>query len=255
MLGWLASPRAPSNQGESNYASYLQEERIAANFFVEGAESVLVHGSRFSGPMTTVRETLRQLGCEHLREGLSPRSAALAEAFLLGIRTSLSPSDVLPFVESGTIHVLVVSGLHVALIAHIVWMGAGILVRSISRRAILSMGVVVLYTLVTGANPPAVRAAVASILVLGQFLRNRSAEPLNTLAASALVVMLGNPAICFAPGHSFLFFARWRFWSCLAASARRPASRLRSRQDGSGVGGSLSNMESSFLSVAWFYGW
>ncbi len=205
MLGWLASPREPSNQGESNYASYLREERIGAMLFVEDAQSVTAIGSGFPGPLAAVRETLREWGCQLLRGGLSPRSAALAEAFLLGIRTSLSPSDVLPFVESGTIHVLVVSGLHVALIAHIVWMGAGILVRSITRRAILSMGVVVLYTLVTGANPPAVRAAVASILVLGQFLGNRSAEPINTLAASALVVMLGNPGDLFRTGPQLSF--------------------------------------------------
>jgi competence protein ComEC len=205
MLGWLASPREPSNQGESNYARYLRDDRIAALFFVDGAEGVSTHGSGFPGPLQAVRETLRQWGGQLLREGLSPRSAALAEAFLLGIRTSLSPSDVLPFVESGTIHVLVVSGLHVALIAHIVWMGAAILVRSIARRAILSMVVVVLYTLVTGANPPAVRAAVASILVLGQFVGNRSAEPINTLAASALVVMLGDPGDLFRTGPQLSF--------------------------------------------------
>jgi competence protein ComEC len=204
VLGWLVRPSPPANQGEADYAAYLQDQGIGGILYTEGAEGI-------ERPPTESRagagwlDALRGAGSQLLHARLSNESARLAEAFLLGIRSSLHPNEVLPFIESGTIHVLVVSGLHVALLSHLCWLTVGPLIRSVSVRGGICIAVVLLYTLVTGANPPAVRAAVVAILVLGQFLVRRTVDSLQMLAASMLVVLLIDPADLFRTGPQLSF--------------------------------------------------
>jgi competence protein ComEC len=135
----------------------------------------------------------------------------------------------LPYVLTGTIHVLVVSGLNVAILAAGLFasMRFGLLSRRVGLALI--MLVVVLYALVAESQPPVVRAAVVAVLMCLAGWIGRRGVAFNSLAAAALVVLAINPADLFRPGTQLSFLAvATLIWIGPRSFARQrePADRL-----------------------------
>jgi competence protein ComEC len=204
-VGWLSRPMAPMNPGDFDYRRHLALGRINASLFVEVAESFATVDEPPWSEWATWRERCRAWAGEQLHQHLPDASARLAEAFLLGVRGSLPPHEILSFMESGTIHILVVSGLHVGLVAWLGWQLLSMGQWSLGTRALAVIALIAAYTVVTGANPPAVRAAVLATLLYGEYLFARRSEPINSLSASALVVLILDPADLFRPGPQLSF--------------------------------------------------
>src|SRR5262249_5172470 len=92
------------------------------------------------------------------------------------------------------IHVLVVSGQHLAVLGG--FLHVLLRLTRLRSRTVILLVVIVLwsYALLTGARPSVVRAAAtASVLALAQLLR-RPAHPVDSLAAAWVLVLLLNPA-------------------------------------------------------------
>jgi competence protein ComEC len=205
LVGWLSVPNGPMNPGEFDYRAFLESKRILTSLFVETPEAVSVIGSGSWASFDTWREKARGFASSLLASHLSESSARLADSLVLGIRSSLPPDELLPFLESGTIHVLVVSGLHVGLMAMLAWRLFGMTGLPLSWQAGSTILVIVAYTFLTGANPPAVRAGVLAAIFFGEYLLVRSTEPINSLAASALIVLIADPSDLFRPGPQLSF--------------------------------------------------
>ena len=124
---------------------------------------------------------------------------------LLGAREQLEPDRIEPFVETGTIHLLVIAGLHLGILAGAVLMLAGRL--PIPRRwALLGVaGFALLYMLLVDAQPPVVRATVMVVVMCGAAYLGRRPLGFNSLAAAALVVLAVNPADLFRAGAQLSF--------------------------------------------------
>ena len=154
-------------------------------------------------PIASVRARGNRLLWSHLSE----KHAALASALLLGQRSELSGEQTEAFFTTGTVHMLVVSGLHVGILAAALFLGLrlGWLPR---RRALLMVvAVVILYAMVSGGRPPVVRAAVIISLAATASILGRQPSGFNTLAAAALVVLLWNPSDLFRAGPQLSFLA------------------------------------------------
>lgn len=201
----LAALSPPDNPGQFDVAAYERIDRRRCRLWAESPDCVTV--IRPAGRWAPARwlETIRLGADRFLREYLAPESYGLATALLLGIREELGGEGIDPYMETGTIHILSISGLHVGIIAGtILW-----LVRRLAssrRRALWTVaGVTTLYTLLTGAQPPAVRALVLVLLVSWANYLYRPSLPLNSLAAAALVVLAINPAHLFSIGVQLSF--------------------------------------------------
>ncbi len=126
---------------------------------------------------------------------------------LLGAREQLDQQRTAAFFATNTIHVLAISGLHIGMLATAMFwaLRLGLLPR---RSALVAVAVlVVIYTLVTGAPPSAVRAAILVVLVCTSLLWGRNVLGYNCLAAAALVVLAINPADLFRAGPQLSFLA------------------------------------------------
>ncbi|MDZ7738370.1 MAG: ComEC/Rec2 family competence protein [Bacteroidales bacterium] len=149
---------------------------------------------------------IRQLGTI-LRESLflrldssldNRKSLAIVSAITLGNRALLDNEIKDEFRKSGIIHILAVSGLHVGIISLITisllrmaGLRSGLLKLSISLLVIWS------YALISGLSPSVTRAAVMfSFLNTGYYI-NRPATALNSVMASAFIIMLAKPSIIF----------------------------------------------------------
>ncbi len=121
-----------------------------------------------------------------------PRSALL-EGVLLGERRGL-PKDINDaFITSGLIHVVVLSGYNIAVVANAVLYMTSFLPRTLGVGA--SGVLMVLFVVMTGAGATAVRACIMGLIaVLALYLRRPTAA-LRALVFAALGMVLWNPLV------------------------------------------------------------
>ncbi|MGD9127841.1 MAG: DNA internalization-related competence protein ComEC/Rec2, partial [Planctomycetia bacterium] len=128
-------------------------------------------------------------------------------AMLLGSRNELDPELKSAFVETGTMHLLAISGLHVGLLAWFLFFLFQICRVSPAKSAILVALIILFYAILTDARPPVIRATILVwVFCLSQFL-NRDVPGFNSLAAAGLIVMVMNPASFFQVGTQLSFLA------------------------------------------------
>jgi competence protein ComEC len=176
--------------------------------YVDRASDVVVL-DRSRGPLLDVIVAART----HVRKQIARHVAtsdaqAVLSALLLGNRSRIDDHQREQFAETGLMHLLAVSGLHVFLVGMVLYallrpllMRFRLRWRSVEgARALLTMAVLSLYMLLTGARPSVVRAVVMSGLLIGGVLFQRSAHPLNTLGVAALVLLALRPPALFDAG-------------------------------------------------------
>ncbi|MEM8947653.1 MAG: ComEC/Rec2 family competence protein, partial [Planctomycetota bacterium] len=134
-----------------------------------------------------------------------PGQRDLAQAILLGARERLDSNTYTAFIRTGTIHLLVVSGLHVGLLALAIWaiVCSGALPRQTGL--IVTAVLVIGYAFVAGARPPVVRACVIVVLTLMSYALGRRISPVNLLSAAILAVLVINPTELFRSGTQLSF--------------------------------------------------
>jgi ComEC/Rec2-related protein len=118
---------------------------------------------------------------------------AVVLGITLGVREGMSEEALLAFRRTGSLHLFAVSGMHVGMMAGIFW---GLLLPLPLPRRKLAWFLLPLllgYTILTGAEPPALRAFVMiAILVFGLVL-DRTPRILNSLSAAFIVMLLHEP--------------------------------------------------------------
>ena len=132
------------------------------------------------------------------------------EALLFGYTVDLDPGLLKSYADTGVIHIIAISGLHLALICQLLQMAIQTLGRRKSGQWLKFIVVVTClwaYSLFSGASPSAIRAAAMFSLVL--FARNilREAVLFNTLAASAFILLCFDPAWLWDTGFQLSYAA------------------------------------------------
>lgn len=133
-----------------------------------------------------------------VRQGIRhPDATGLAEALLIGYRADLDRSLEAVYADTGVVHVIAISGLHIGLLYAIL---AALFERiPVPRRfrvvqLLPPLAAVWAFSLLAGAGPSVVRSAAQFTLVgLGRQLTGRRGTSLNTLAASAFLLLAVRP--------------------------------------------------------------
>ncbi len=193
VAGRLAAPEGPANPGERDHAAELRDRGIRAVVRVESADGVtrLEPGGPWSGGAWRAR--IRGWGAGKLREAMPEGQSGLAAALLLGDGSLLERREWEQYIRTGVIHVLVVSGQHLVVLAAFVF-GSLWLFQVPRRRA--ALGVVLVswaYAFVVGLGPSVVRAAITVTVFAGGRLLRRPVITANTFALAWLVVMACDP--------------------------------------------------------------
>jgi competence protein ComEC len=131
-------------------------------------------------------------------------------ALLFGEKTELSKEISTNYTQAGIIHILAISGLHIALIYGIVlWLTKPLLRIKKGKLYIFLISLCILwfYAILSGFSASIVRAAVMfSVVALAKIL-NRQANIYNSLAVSALLLLVYNPNYLFDVGFQLSFAA------------------------------------------------
>ncbi len=214
VLGWLSVPTPPRNPGEFDYATYLRRQGIGAILRTGHPDAVQTLDTadgfgfrRFLNRVQSEAETF-------LIHRLGPEHGAVASALLIGQRTRLPKSLRDQFALTGMMHLLAISGLHVAIFAGFVWAGCRLMMLTPRTTGGIMLLAVWALAVVSGLRPPILRASVfLTIFILGQ-LSARPTRLLNMLGVTMTVLLLHDPLMLFDVGAQLsLLSVMGIFWS------------------------------------------
>lgn len=141
-----------------------------------------------------VEEAYRASGPESVGQR---QGKALARALVLGDASGLPLEWKRGLRVTGVYHLMSVSGVHVALVAGVVWLSAGWLPRRL--RLLLMLAAIALYLLLVGPLPALVRAAVMGLLAGTALLVERPPAAANALGWAVILLILDGPAVVRSP--------------------------------------------------------
>jgi len=160
-------------------------------------------------PSTSPVMRMRELLCSRWQKRIRSREALSAVlALLVGDRSRITPGFRNVFRRSGTSHLLAVSGLHVGLVAALLYMILRRAAGRTTRVALLVAACLVLFTVITGSRASTVRAALMAGAVMFLSLRYGSrVDFLSIWCVAALIMIAAVPGIMEDRGAQLSFGA------------------------------------------------
>ena len=198
---------APRNPGEFDMRAYLARRDIRRMLFVRYPEdgTLIRHGG--GNPILRAAQSSRKWMQNALCRGLddSPDVKSFISGIVLGIRHE-TPEDIEePFQQTGTIHLFAVAGLHVGIVAALLWVLAAIARLPRKRAAAFIIPSLFFYAAITGLHIPALRAAVMASILVGSYFFERQVFLPNSLAAAAFFILCWNTNELFSTGFQLSF--------------------------------------------------
>lgn len=198
--GLLKTP--PENE-DFSYRDYLAREGIHS--YMSTAEVTTLPGSDGGFYKTAVYKLKERLLQNTYRLFNDPEASLLA-GILLGVDTGLTKELQDAFKNTGTAHIIAISGFNIAIIAGVFF---SVFRNLFGERlgAVLAIAGIFFYTFLVGADAAVVRAALmGSLSLLARQLGRRNAG-MNALAFVALIMALINPLVIWDVGFQLSFFA------------------------------------------------
>lgn len=200
----------PYNPGEFDYKLFMENRQIYFQSYVKRNQFQVLKG--FAGsPVISFALSLRRKLINKYDSYLPDQdAAALASTLILGYRADLNKDVIEAYSNTGTMHVLSVSGMHVG----IVFLVLSVLLRPMDKNKVLILVRILLiitaiwfYSLVSGFSSPVCRAALMiSFMVIGKALK-RNQNSYNLIAISAFFLLLYYPYYLFDVGFQLSYLA------------------------------------------------
>src|SRR5437870_10321906 len=204
-----AEPIAPPrNPGEFDMRSYLARRDIRRLLLVRYPEdgTLIRHGG--GNPILRAAQKSRAWMQNALCRGLedAPEVQNFLSGIVLGLRHQ-TPEDIEePFQQTGTLHLFAVAGLHVGIVAALLWMLATTVARLLRKWATaIVIPLVFFYAAVTGLHVSSIRAAAMASILLGGLFFERKAFLANSLAAAAFFLLCWDTNELFSTGFQLSF--------------------------------------------------
>jgi len=199
----------PTNPYEFNYSKFLKRKGIEYRQFL--GTRIYVLGKSRNSETNYFLEHLRKKMGNLLKEKIpDPKSYQVAQALLLGQKQYLDQDIKRAYSQSGVMHILAVSGLHVGIIyALLMFLVMPFGLKKMGRKSYLAIVILLIwaYAMLTGFSPSVVRAATMfSLITFGQ-MRDRKPSIINVLAFSAILMVTLNPEVIFDVGFQLSYLA------------------------------------------------
>ena len=204
---WLDRFRGAANPGQFDVTKYLARRNIFIAASVKSRDGIELLKSRHEGTFVKIKRKLRERATQALVGDLPMGEAnrGLLEALLLGYRGDIDSSTYLAFRKTGLLHLISLSGLHLGILAGVIWWlckTAGLMKR---WRAIICIVAVGIFLLIVPPRAPTVRAAIICFVFCISFFFRRKSNPINTLSLAAIILLLIRPMDLFGAGWQLSF--------------------------------------------------
>ena len=200
----------PKNPEEFDYGAYLMRKGITGQTYLRD-EDWLDLQTNNANPIYTFSYRFRDVLLASLqRSGLNDNEFGVAAAVLLGYDDNLADEVRKSYVAAGSMHILCVSGMHVGIIYLLASFLLGFLNRKKWQRIMKQVLLLVLiwfYALIAGLSPSILRSALMiSFVIMGEMLK-RKGFAINSIAASAFLLLCVNPNNLFEIGFLLSYSA------------------------------------------------
>lgn len=207
----------PKNFEGFNYQNYLKPKGI--KYIIMKPDSVTVRGQKGSLGTKFMRSLFEatNIMTMSLKKVLPDPEAGLASGLVFGGKESLPESFTDNLKKTGLTHIVALSGYNVTIIFEII---ALLMIVKIGRKRsfFVSLGILILFVLMTGASSSVLRASIFIALVQVSRLLGRKPDRLNVLLFTAIVMLLFNPfmlvydmsfQLSFLAFIGLLYFSPW----------------------------------------------
>ena len=204
--------KGPANPGEFDYRRYLQYHQVYHAQFVHLGQYRVLGQAPLSTAVAISQRAAAVLDGVFRQYVTSPPEYALGTALVLGFRDDIDAATKQAYANTGTTHIMAVSGLQVGLLfAALQWLLARVPLGRAARRRLLTAGLglalIWSYAFLTGLSASVLRATVMFTLVLVGQAWERQGSLFNTLSAAACGLLLYNPYLLCDVGFQLSFLA------------------------------------------------
>ncbi|MEE1897774.1 ComEC/Rec2 family competence protein [Flavobacterium rakeshii] len=198
----------PLNPYQFDYAAYMEKQNIFHQLNLNKNYILTGETKSFNYYLDYTRNKLTD---SFNKNTFAPKEIALLKALLLGQRQDLSTETTEMFASAGAIHILAISGLHIA----ILFLLLNLLLKPLDRlskrgktiKLILLLLLLLGFAILSGLSPSVVRAVIMfSFISIGQYL-NRNSSMMNSVAISMLLILLFSPKQLFDVGFQLSYTA------------------------------------------------
>jgi competence protein ComEC len=215
------------NPGAFDYRQYCASQQIYHQAYLRTGEWTLYSNTRTG--------QIRDYCLHVLNKQIGEPEAGLAAALLIGYRYDLDKSMVQDYTNTGIVHIIAISGMHLALIyGSLLWLlqwipskilntgiwraiskvtsktatPKGVLLDTGILKAVTILCFLWAFTWLTGASASVLRATVMfSFITIGRFILDRHTNVYNTLAASGFLLLCYNPHLLTDAGFQLSYLA------------------------------------------------
>jgi competence protein ComEC len=206
--GWLTLLRGFKNPGCFDYERYMHRRGIFTRMFTTGPGMATIEGKGELGPRRRFNNYFRRRGLEIINHATrTDETRAFLSAIVLGERGLLTEEMEDWFKKTGTFHVLAISGLHIGLVYLLVSLALAPLPLGTRGRVAVSIAVVWMYALATGASVSVTRASIMLTIILSGYYLSREGDFLTSVAIAALILVGLDPVIIDDLGFQLSFTA------------------------------------------------
>ena len=203
--GKLEEPSISTNENAFNYKRYLEQKHI---FWILKPDKLVIIRDKPSAPNVLIMlKKVRTNGIHYLESNFPKETIPLATALLFGSSDFITQNTMDNYRELGIVHLLAISGLHIAIIVSIVY---NLLLRvGVTREKSIVILLVCLpiYGILTGASPSVTRSVFMTMLLLlgrrwgkgGQFVA------IDVIATTFLLYLFVNPYVLYNVGFQLSF--------------------------------------------------
>jgi competence protein ComEC len=203
----LQSPGNFYNPGSFNYSRHLALQGVFATGYLKNSREIIRIGE---GDSNYFRKTIEEFR-EKIRNFIDKRSElpnrAIIKALLLGEQGEISEKTRDNFAATGVVHILSVSGLHLAFVAMVAFLVIRGILR-VSERLMLALDInkvaaiftlfpVLFYAFIAGFGVATFRATIMIVVFLVAVVIDRQRDLYNTLAMAALIITVILPTSIF----------------------------------------------------------
>ena len=200
----------PLNPEEFDYRTYLMHKGITGQAYLKDDDWLDLQTNN-ANPIYAFSYRFRDILLASLRRsGLDNDEFGVAAAILLGYDDKLADEVRKNYVAAGSMHILCVSGMHVGIIYLIASFLLGFLKRKKWQKTlkqVLLLALIWLYALIAGLSPSILRASLMITFVIVGELIERKGFIINSIAASAFVLLCVNPYNLFEIGFLLSYAA------------------------------------------------
>lgn len=205
--GFLRMPREAGNPGQFDYGDYLLRHGILGIVYLNNEEDLKVVSLKGGNPIVKLCLNFKEKLISVSNKTLPHDLAILFNGMAFGVTGQFTDDLRQEFSEAGVSHLLSVSGLHVGFILVLALFFFRFLrLKGLALLFSLCL-VLIFYALMTGINPPVVRATVMAIILLLANHFNRETDWATTLAFAMFLILFFSPLTLFNIGFQLSFIA------------------------------------------------